>query len=90
MFLVLAGVLVALTPLAYASPPDPSWIRGLYDDGDFDDINMLITSGSGVVDPFPLDVCSVPRVTALLHRADLGPAPSEVPTSVHARAPPAA
>ena len=34
LLLLLAGVIVVLTPLAYASPPDPSWIRGLYDDAD--------------------------------------------------------
>ena len=51
--LVLA-VLVASTPLAYASPPDPSWIRGLYDDGDGDDVVVFLTGGSGAVAPFPL------------------------------------
>ena len=55
MLLVLVVVLVALTPLAYASPPDPSWNRGVYDDSDFDDGVVLITSATGVVDPFPLD-----------------------------------
>jgi hypothetical protein len=50
--LVLLGV-ISLTPLAYASPPDPSWIRGLYDGGDFDDIVVLLTGGTGIVEPFP-------------------------------------
>ena len=34
----------ALTALAYASPPDPSWIRGIYDDADYDDVVEMITS----------------------------------------------
>ncbi len=42
-----------ITPLAYASPPDPSWVQGIYDDADFDDVVVFITSGAGVVEPFP-------------------------------------
>lgn len=38
---------VALSGLAQASPPDPTWIQGLYDDGDGDSIVSLITSGAG-------------------------------------------
>ena len=47
-------VLGALTPLAYATPPDPSWVRGLWDGADFDDIVVLITSGAGIVEAAPL------------------------------------
>jgi hypothetical protein len=47
--LLLAGIVGILTPIAQASPPDPSWIRGVYDDDDFDDVIGLITCGSGVV-----------------------------------------
>jgi hypothetical protein len=86
--LILLGV-VALTPLAYASPPDPSWIRGLYDGGDFDDVVVLLTSGTGIVEPFPLHaVC--PRLVAAgsaLPAAD-GSAPSSFPSFKPARGPP--
>ena len=51
---LLLVVLGALTPLAYATPPDPSWVRGLWDGADFDDIVLLITSGVGVVEADPL------------------------------------
>jgi hypothetical protein len=44
---VLVASLAVLATLAYASPPDPSWISGLYDDGDFDNIVGLITSDAG-------------------------------------------
>lgn len=51
---ILAAVLLlaiaGLTALAYASPPDPSWIRGIYDDGDFDDVVVLLTSTSSLID----------------------------------------
>lgn len=43
--LLLLGALAALSPLAYASPPDPTWIAGLYDDGDSDAVVLLVVDG---------------------------------------------
>jgi hypothetical protein len=37
-------VLVALLPFAYASPPDPVWLAGIYDVGDSDDVILVATS----------------------------------------------
>jgi hypothetical protein len=59
-FLVLVALILVLpvcglTPLAYASPPDPSWIRGIYDGADYDDVVLLITSGTGTVAPTLLE-----------------------------------
>lgn len=54
-WLGLLSVLIVVTPLAYASPPDPIWVRGVYDDGDFDDIVCLVTSCAGLFQP--LIVC---------------------------------
>lgn len=50
-WLVLVSVvaLLGLVPLAYASPPDPSWIAGLYDNADYDDAVLAATSVAGVV-----------------------------------------
>ena len=42
-------VLAALPGLAYASPPDPSWIPGLYDNADYDDVVVLVTSETASV-----------------------------------------
>jgi hypothetical protein len=42
--LLLALVLLALTPLAHASPPDQTWLAGLYDDADYDDVVLLVAS----------------------------------------------
>jgi len=47
---LLWALVVGLPALAYASPPDPSWFRGVYDDADFDDIVCLIIASSGLVD----------------------------------------
>jgi hypothetical protein len=50
---LLPAVLVALTALAYASPPDPSYIGGFWDDADYDDVVILATSASSIVDIQP-------------------------------------
>ena len=53
LVLVLLVVYVALTPLAYADPPDPLWIGGFYDDDDNDDSVFVITSHLATVEPPP-------------------------------------
>ena len=45
---ILALLLVGLTPLAYAEPPDPTWIGGYWDDDDFDTVVDFITNASAV------------------------------------------
>ena len=42
--------LLALAPLADASPPDPVWIPGIYDGADFDDVVDMATSLESRVD----------------------------------------
>ncbi len=48
--LLSVGVLISLAVLAHASPPDPDWLGGLWDNGDYDDIILLVTSGVGAAD----------------------------------------
>jgi hypothetical protein len=48
LVLVLVALVLTLTPLAYADPPDPTWIPGLWDDDDFDNVVDYITSAAGV------------------------------------------
>jgi hypothetical protein len=50
---LLAVALFALTPLAEASPPDPTWIGGFYDDADYDDVVLMITASMGLADVAP-------------------------------------
>ena len=58
----LLPVLLALVPLAHASPPDQTWLAGFYDDADFDDVVMAVVSATAVVSsilpvsPKPADV----------------------------------
>jgi hypothetical protein len=88
--LLLLACHIALTPLAQASPPDPTWIVGIYDDADFDDVVWLVTSSHGT-----LEMDGIPSARPLLPVAgwasalesDLAPGPSGF--SSHSRAPPA-
>jgi hypothetical protein len=53
----LTAILAVLIPLAYASPPDPTWIAGIYSDADYDDAVVALVSVAGVlqagrVEPF--------------------------------------
>ncbi len=79
----LLGVLLVLlvgglTALAYASPPDPSWIDGIYDGADYDDVVCLITLGSAAATPLlSADVARIPTVA---------PPPSPAPRPLVARA----
>ena len=42
--LLLLACLISVTPLADASPPDPTWTVGFYDDADGDGIVVSFTS----------------------------------------------
>ena len=53
LVLVLAGAMLALTPAAHASPPDQSWIAGLYDDADYDDAVLAVLACTVSLDPQP-------------------------------------
>jgi len=48
---LLVLVLGTLAPLAHASAPDPSWISGIYDGADYDDVVALVTCATGAVSP---------------------------------------
>jgi hypothetical protein len=51
---LLVGLMVVLTPMAWASPIDPSWIKGVYDGGDFDDVVTYLTSGTMAIPALPV------------------------------------
>ena len=46
----IVGTLVCGQLLAYANPPDPTWIAGFWDNADFDDAVVHITSTSSVTE----------------------------------------
>jgi|SRR5215813_14532169 len=71
--LVLAAAsMLILTPLAYAGPPDPTWLSGYWDDDDFDDVVGYITSATGLLE--------APAASALVPVGPgEGPRPTELP-----------
>lgn len=52
--LLLFVCLTTVTPLAYASPPDSTWIEGIYDDADGDDVVVSLSWAAWVVELTPL------------------------------------
>ena len=48
--LAVVGVLACSPLRAYADPPDPTWIAGFWDDADFDDVIVRVTSTSSVAE----------------------------------------
>jgi hypothetical protein len=85
----LLTVLVALTPLAYADPPDPTWVSGFFDDDDNDNGVFLVTSSHVTLDAFPL--CSwtpFPVFGRAVASEDPGTASTRYFSTADARAPP--
>jgi hypothetical protein len=89
VLLVVLG-LVALPALAHASPPDPTWISGLYDGGDCDDVVVAATSTPGATGGLTLAALDTLWVVlgAVPPHAPRGTA-SPVLAGFHGRAPPA-
>jgi hypothetical protein len=82
---------LCLVPAAHGSPPDPTWIAGLYDNADFDDVVFLITSALGVAERTV--GCSLrPQrlVTSIPFATDSNTQPLSFRSSALGRAPPVA
>jgi len=48
--MLLTLVIIAPVTLAHASPPDQTWIAGVYDQADFDDVVGFLTSALEATD----------------------------------------
>ena len=85
---LLTGVLIGLVPFCHASPPDPSWIAGLYDNGDGDDAVLILVDAVGfeAAEGVDLRPPSVPRGRFV----GLAPATPDTPSRIALvdRAPP--
>jgi len=62
--LCLLFAMVTLVPLADVRLPDPTWIAGLYDDRDFDEVVEIVVSASGVVGKIAVGCTTAPDVMA--------------------------
>ncbi|HEU5191726.1 MAG TPA: hypothetical protein VFX14_18725 [Methylomirabilota bacterium] len=88
--LLLLAALAIHPALAHASPPDPSWIPGIYDGADFDDVVLLVASGYPAAAPAAIEAPSpdLPLIGQPAHGPEAVPA---APTGglLRSRAPPA-
>ena len=82
--------LLGLTPLAYASPPDQTWIGGFYDDADYDDVVLLAMSLAVALADLAPALAMQPRVVDVLLRLDVEAAPFLARLGAPSRAPPRA
>ena len=87
---LLCVLISSLSLLAYASPPDPPWVRGVFDDADFDDVVCFIVTNAGLVDDavyvkgrpdFVLIATEVPRDDLSVALFSLSPSQSRAPPS---------
>jgi hypothetical protein len=86
--LALLAVLVLLPLLTYASPPDPSWVDGYWDDDDFDNVVVLILTTYAVA-VIPLPVAGPVRTHVAVQEPPDVPTPAPPPCALaQQRAPP--
>lgn len=82
VLLVLTGLL-SITPLANASPPDPTWTEGLHDDDDGDDVIVSLSWAAWAVGAPPptadapplVVVCSFPGFEPIVRSIRSTPRP---------------
>jgi len=88
--LLLLG-LIAVAPLALASPPDPLWVGGVFDADDGDDVVVAATSTDGATDGTTLAAVKAlwPVLGAVPPAGPIGLAGSALPVFL-GRAPPIA
>ena len=88
--LLLLAALAIHPALAQASPPDPSWIPGIYDDADFDDVVVLVASGYPAAAPAVVEapVPDLAPIAKLTPGRDATP-PALAGFPLRSRAPPA-
>jgi hypothetical protein len=75
--------------LAHASPPDETWQPGIYDDADFDDVVLLITSLTGATPEAPVALARrTPAAGALVAIVVPGELPARLVLPDASRSPP--
>ena len=87
MWLLLA--LFSIVPLANASPPDPLWIAGIYDEADFDDVVATVVSEQASVELLWTPVGRPVPLAVVLSLKDSRLVPSVLQSQLSVRAPPA-
>jgi hypothetical protein len=90
LLLLLVGLMVALTPLAYIETPDEIWLGGFFDDDDQDDAIVNIQTHLNALEP------PAPAAAAFAIPCSHAPpqpyrcmVPGSIPPARNPRAPPA-
>ena len=86
--LTLSLCVVILTPLAYAIPPDPSWVSAVCDAADYDEVAILITSALDAIQPVELIDVGLNQQATSLARSLRAHVVVAFVRSSHSRAPP--
>jgi len=86
--LLLAAVLLALVPAAYADPPDPTWIGGYWDDDDFDNVVAFIASTFAVPVLYTVDAGPQWAPIARVESCEPNASPAPLRSVASSRAPP--
>lgn len=87
--LILIAGFVAMIPFTYASAIDPTWLAGIYDDADYDEIVRLLTETSGVgTAPVHPAAESLTFITRIVVEGMNEPPQSAIPRSIQPRSPP--
>jgi hypothetical protein len=84
---LLAVVVVAVVGLAHASPPDPTWIGGWYDNADYDDVVLTLLA----IDGLAVEPAARPASAAVVQAVPTPPrppTPSPAAETGHSRSPP--
>jgi hypothetical protein len=86
--LLIVLAVASLTPLAQASPADPTWVAGFWDDGDYDDVVLLVCATAAAVQSAPPAPDSRRVLVGTVPTADPGAPPFRAVAAVATRAPP--
>jgi hypothetical protein len=86
----LVVALVSLALLAYASPPDPTYLGGVWDDGDYDDAVLLAASSTSITETHAPCIMPLELVVVIAVSADDQLVGSQPFASRRSRAPPPA
>ena len=82
-------LLLAIVPLAEASPPDPLWVGGMYDGADFDEVAAAVIAATAVVVRALLLLINPALIVAnAVLLADRASLPTASPPARPVRAPP--
>src|SRR5262249_44056015 len=87
---LLLVLLPGLSILAHATPADPVWIAGIYDDADYDDVVWLVTNTQMLDQPVTTAIASHRVHVAALSETAISVAAPNIPSVVRPRPPPPA